>query len=119
MGSLFLFWTIRSKLNRMTADEFRAIALSFPETEESSHMNHPDFRVRGKIFATLSGDHTKGMASLTAELQADHMAMDASFHPASGAWGRSGSTMITLAAANVDAVRSALAAAWELRSKKR
>src|SRR3954464_9501618 len=103
----------------MTADEFRAIALSFPETEERSHVNHPDFRVRGKICAILSVDLTKGMASLTPELQTDYIALDASFYPASGAWGRNGSTMITLATANVDAVRSALAAAWEIRSKKK
>lgn len=102
----------------MTADEFRTIALSFPATEERSHMNHPDFRIGGKIFATLSGDLTKGMASLTPELQADYMAMDASFHPAVGAWGQKASTMIALATADPQVVRSALAAAWELRSKK-
>jgi hypothetical protein len=103
----------------MTPDEFRAIALSFPETEERSHMNHPDFRVGGKIFATLSGDLTKGMAALTPEQQSDYMAMDASFHPAAGAWGAKGSTLITLETSNPQAVRSALAAAWELRSKKK
>lgn len=103
----------------MTADEFRAIALSLPETEERSHMNHPDFRVNGKIFATLNSDLSEGMVSLSPEFQADYMAIDASFHPASGAWGRKGSTMITLATANVDAVASALATAWEIRSKKK
>ncbi len=82
-------------------------------------MNHPDFRVGGKIFATLNSDLTKGMASLTPELQADYMAMDASFHPASGAWGRNGSTLITLATANSQAVLSALGAAWEARAKKK
>lgn len=103
----------------MTAEEFRAIALSFPETEERSHVGHPDFRVNGKIFATLNADRSKGMASLTPELQADYMAMDPSFHPASGAWGRKGSTLITLAVADVQAVRSALAAAWEIRAGKK
>ena len=103
----------------MTPDEFRAIALSFPDTEERSHMNHPDFRVGGKIFATLSNDLTKGMASLDAELQQEYMLLDPSFQPASGAWGRNGSTMITLATANADVVRSALAIAWMLRSKKK
>jgi hypothetical protein len=103
----------------MTADEFRAIALSFPETEERSHMNHPDFRVGGKIFATLSADFAKGMAQLNAEKQEEYMLLDPSFHPASGAWGRNGSTMIKLANANTDVVRSALATAWELRSKKK
>ena len=102
----------------MTADEFREIALSFPGTEERSHMNHPDFRVGGKIFATLSNDLTKGMAQLGPEKQGEYMLLDPSFHPASGAWGRKGSTMITLTTANTDVVRAALADAWELRSKK-
>jgi hypothetical protein len=37
----------------MTTKDFRHLALSFPEAVESAHMNHPDFRVRGKIFTTL------------------------------------------------------------------
>lgn len=82
-------------------------------------MGHPDFRVSGKIFATLNGDQSQGMASLTPELQADYMAADASFHPAAGAWGSKGSTLITLATTNVATVRSALAAAWELRAEKK
>ena len=57
----------------MTADEFREIALSFPETEERSHMNHPDFRVGGKIFATLGPDLTWGMAKLTPEQQQNYL----------------------------------------------
>src|ERR1700740_1614505 len=38
----------------MTAEEFRKMALSLPEASEAAHMGHPDFRVGGKIFATLS-----------------------------------------------------------------
>jgi predicted DNA-binding protein (MmcQ/YjbR family) len=49
----------------MTPKEFRKIALSFPETEEESHMGHPDFRVSGKIFATLGPDEDWGMVKLT------------------------------------------------------
>ena len=49
----------------MTADEFRRLALSLPEAVESSHMDHPDFRVAGKIFATLGPDETWGMVKLT------------------------------------------------------
>lgn len=82
-------------------------------------MGHPDFRIKGKIFATLNADLTQGMASLTPELQADYMAADKSIYPAAGAWGSKGSTMITLATADANVVRSALAAAWELRSKKK
>ena len=103
----------------MTADDFRDIALSFPGTEERQHMAHPDFRVKGKIFATLNNDSTKGMVSLTPEQQGEYMALDPSFHPAAGAWGRNGSTLITLATTDPGVVRSALAAAWQLRSEKR
>ena len=54
----------------MTADEFRSLALSFPETSENAHMGHPDFRVRGKIFATLGPDEDWGMVKLTTDQQA-------------------------------------------------
>lgn len=104
----------------MTADEFRDIALSFPETEEKSHMDHPDFRVGGKIFATLSGDLTQGMAKLTPEQQQDFLRMEpASFSPAAGAWGTRGATMITLANADEGAVRDALRAAWRNTAPKK
>ena len=49
----------------MTAAEFRRLALSLPETEEREHMHHPDFRVAGKIFATLAyPDKSYGMVKL-------------------------------------------------------
>ena len=97
----------------MTADEFSEIALSFPEAEERSHMNHPDFRVGGKIFATLAPGLTEGMAKLTPEQQQNFLRMEpSSFEPASGAWGVKGATMIRLANADEGAVREALHAAW-------
>lgn len=97
----------------MTPDEFREIALGLPETEERSHMNHPDFRVGGRIFATLSPDLTQGMAKLTPADQQTFVRIDAaSFKPASGSCGKGGATMITLASADENDVRSALAAAW-------
>ena len=97
----------------MTPDEFRETALAFPGAEERSHMNHPDFRVGGKIFATLSPDLSQGMAKLTPADQQEFLRIDpAVFKPASGAWGTGGATMITLATADETDVRSALAAAW-------
>ena len=97
----------------MTADEFREIALSFPGAEERSHMNHPDFRVGGKIFATLGPGLTWGMAKLTPEQQQNYLRMEPTFKPASGKWGDGGATIITLAAADEAAVRQALSAAWQ------
>ena len=104
----------------MTSDEFREIALSFPETEERSHMNHPDFRVGGKIFATLSEDLSRGMAKLTPEQQQNFLRSErTSFSPAAGAWGDRGATMITLANADEGAVREALRVAWRNTAPKK
>lgn len=97
----------------MTTDEFRDIALSFPETVESAHMGHPDFRVGGKIFATIAPDGDRGMAKLKPDQQEWFIRTEPSiFEPASGAWGRGGATMIRLADADESTVRQALNAAW-------
>ena len=50
----------------MTPNDFRKLALSLPETEERAHMKHPDFRVAGKIFATLGyPNKTRAMVKVT------------------------------------------------------
>jgi len=104
----------------MTADEFRRLALSLPEAVESSHMNHPDFRVGGKIFATLGPDETWGMVKLTPREQADAMRRARKvISRASGAWGRGGSTIIQLADADAAIVDELLTAAWRNVAPKR
>ncbi len=104
----------------MTADEFRALALSLPQTAESSHMDHPDFRVRGKIFATLGPDEQWGMVKLTPEQQATFLHADSSvFEPASGEWGKSGATIVRLDEAREETVRQALIDAWRNTAPKR
>ena len=104
----------------MTSDEFREIALGFPETEERSHMQHPDFRVGGKIFATVGPDETWGMVKLTPAQQQDFLRLDpAAFKPAAGKWGEGGATIITLAHAAEDDVRSAMRLAWLNTAPKR
>lgn len=75
-------------------------------------MNHPDFRVRGKIFATLGPDETWGMAKLTPTQQQDYLRLEPAFKPASGKWGDGGATIITLADADESTVREALTASW-------
>lgn len=99
----------------MTPDEFREIALSFPETEERSHMNHPDFRIRGgRLFATLNyPDKSHGMAALTPAQQQEFMRMDAAFSPVKGKWGEQRATTIDLASADEETVRQALVTAWQ------
>lgn len=98
----------------MTAAEFRRLALSFPETAESAHMGHPDFRVGGKIFATL-GYPSAGwaMVKLMPDQQQDfvHAAPEV-FVAVKGAWGRSGATNVRLKAATKADLRKALEAAW-------
>jgi hypothetical protein len=104
----------------MTSDEFRELALSFPETEERSHMDHPDFRVGGKIFATIAPDGERGMVKLTPEQQAILTRTEpTAFQPASGAWGLNGSTMVTFASAEETTARQALSAAWRNTAPKK
>jgi hypothetical protein len=95
-------------------DEFRKMALSFPETEERSHMNHPDFRVCGKIFATLGYPNKDwGMVKLTPEQQEELMHDEPeTCKPCSGAWGRQGSTNVHLKSVKKATLRRALEAAW-------
>jgi hypothetical protein len=101
-----------------TPDDFRRIALSFEGAEEGAHMGHADFRVKGRIFATLGapdGDH--GVVALMPEQQEDFMAMaPAGFRPANGAWGRRGSTLVRLDAVTDDVLEAALSAAWRKRA---
>ena len=101
-----------------TADDFRRIALSFAGAEERSHMAHPDFRVGGRIFATLGApDEDWGMVALMPEQQEDFIALAAdAFKPAAGAWGRRGSTLVRLDAVGEDVLEAALAAAWRRRA---
>jgi hypothetical protein len=104
----------------VTANEFRRLALSLPETEERAHMDHPDFRVAGKIFATLRyPEDGWAMVKLTPLEQEMFMkAQPAVFQPCSGAWGRRGSTSLRLKSARKQVVRRALLAAWRLTAPK-
>lgn len=104
----------------MNVDDFRRIALSLPGAEESAHMGAPDFRVGGRIFATLAAQRQGyGNLMLNLEQQAAFVEeMPDVFLPISGGWGRNGATHIRLAATNEDLLRGALHAAWKLRTEK-
>ena len=102
----------------MTPKAFRRIALGFEGAYEHQHMGHSDFRAaNGRIFASLTEDEKRGMASLTPDQQADFVerAPDV-FVPAAGAWGRGGSTMIVLANADAEMVGEAVTLAWQRMS---
>jgi hypothetical protein len=101
----------------MKASDFRRIALSFAGAEEGSHMGAADFRVGGRIFATLASEKEGyGNLKLTPEQQAEFVAeLPEIFLPIHGGWGRGGMTHIRLAKANEDVLTGALRAAWQLR----
>jgi hypothetical protein len=104
----------------MKGTDFRRIALSLEGAEEGSHMGAADFRVGGRIFATLaSEDKGYGNLMLTPELQEEYVReLPEVFLPIHGGWGRMGSTHIRLAKANEDVLTGALRAAWTLRVEK-
>jgi len=98
----------------LTANGFRRLALSLPDVTEEAHMGHPDFRVRGRIFATLGApDAEWGMVKLTPEQQ-DAFVHSAPkvFGPVKGGWGRGGATNVRLSAASERTLRPALETAW-------
>jgi hypothetical protein len=104
----------------MNAADFRRIALSLDGAVEGSHMGAPDFRVGGRIFATLASQKQGyGNLMLTPEQQAEFMeAQPEMFLPIAGGWGRTGMTHVRLAKADEDVLSGALRAAWSLRVQK-
>ena len=105
----------------MTPSEFRRLALSFPETEERQHMDHPDFRVAGKIFATM-GYPERGFAMVKITPVEQELLIKARprvFQPCAGAWGRRGSTSVRLKGAHKPMLRRALEAAWRLAASEK
>ena len=82
----------------MTSAQFRRLALDLPGVVEGSHQAHPDFRFHNKIFATLGyPDPRWGMVKLSPEQQLQVTRKFPSvFQPASGGWGRAGSTILLL-----------------------
>ena len=94
----------------MNADGFRKLALEVPNSIESDHGGHPDFRVGGKVFASLGApDEEWGMVKLTPEQQRTFLEEETdAFSPCRGAWGERGYTNVLLAAAKVGVLRSAL-----------
>ena len=104
----------------MTAADFKRIALSLEGAEEGSHMGAVDFRVDGRIFATLASE-AQGYGNLTltpAEQKVFVEELPEVFVPVAGGWGRMGMTHIVLAKASEDVLRGALQTAWRLRVEK-
>lgn len=104
----------------MTPDDFRAIALGLSGSEEGSHMGSPDFRVGGRIFATLAHQERGfGNLMLSPELQSSFVTQAPDvFLPVPGGWGRMGATHVQLSNATETQLIESLTAAWKLRMEK-
>jgi len=98
----------------MTDEDFRRIALGMKDTIEGAHMGHPDFRVNGRIFATLHHDRLWGMVKLQPEQQEKFVrARPTTFVPEAGAWGRQGCTAVHLKSVEDETLGEALTLAWQ------
>jgi hypothetical protein len=98
----------------LTARIFRRIALKMEGAVEGAHMGHPDFRVNGRIFATLSADNKRGMVKLLPDQQQEFVqANPGAFEPSSGAWGLQGSTSVRLEAVEEETLGAAMTLAWQ------
>jgi hypothetical protein len=108
------------ELRQVTVKDFRRIALSLDGAEEGSHMGSADFRVGGRIFATLASQKEGyGNLMLTPQQQADFVTEAPEiFLPVAGGWGRNGATHIRLSVASEDVLEGALRAAWNTRLEK-
>jgi hypothetical protein len=103
----------------MTAGAFRTFVLKLPEATEGAHMGHADFRVRGKIFASLGPKEDWAMVKLPPDEQAELLDEDEEvYQPASGAWGIQGCTIVQLRGAKAQTVQSAVVAAWRKTAPK-
>lgn len=104
----------------MTPDAFRRLALALEGASEGAHMGHPDFRVNGRIFATLGHpDPGFAMVGLTPDEQAMRVeTAPETFSPVPGGWGKNGATRVMLAGADEAAVKDALAVAWRIQTDK-
>jgi hypothetical protein len=105
----------------MSPADFRRIALEMDGACEGKHMGHPDFRVSGKIFATLGyPDEGSAVVLLAPDEQAVLVrAAPRVFSPVKGGWGRRGSTRVALAAVDVRTLRNAIKTAWQRRAPKK
>lgn len=104
----------------MRAPTFRRLALEAPGAVEAGHMGHPDFRLCGRIFATLPIDEDFGVVNLTTEAQEALVARyPEQFEPLAGSWGERGWTRVRFPAARAGPVREALRAACEKVTPRR
>lgn len=103
----------------VTVGRMRALALSLPEAEEKSHFGHPDFRVRGKIFATLWPSEKRAVIKLDPEAQATLEAADPETFSQPGRWGGKGWTSVDLQRVDLARLRELVTESWRRTAPKR
>jgi hypothetical protein len=105
----------------MTPGGFRRIALALEGAAEGRHHGHADFRVAGRVFASLGyPDAAHGMVSLTPEQQRAHVREHAKgFLPVKGKWGENGATLVHLRSVDEETLGEALTLAWQNAVAKR
>jgi len=96
----------------MTAQEFRALALSFAGTTEAAHFDRTAFKLH-RIFATLAADG----ASANVLLTPDEQELYAGLQPGAvrrvpNKWGDQGWTTVSLTETDPDLLRTVLERAW-------
>jgi len=104
----------------VTNQNFRKIALSFPEAVEQPHFEKTSFRVKKKIFATL--DENTRIAALKFSPVDQSVFADISkgaFYPAQGAWGKSGYTYVNLRKVSSAMLKDAMSIAYENAASKK
>jgi hypothetical protein len=107
-------WWQYGEQEMLTYKDFRHIALGMEGAIESVHMAHPDFRVNGRIFATLHPDHLWGMVKLNPDQQQEFVREDpVSFVPENGAWGLQGCTKVRLDVVDEEKLGEAITLAWQ------
>jgi hypothetical protein len=102
-----------------TLDLARSFALALPDVVEAGHMGKPDFRVGGKVFASLPAGERMSLRLDPAEQAAVLATAPDAFTPAAGAWGRQGWTTVELAAVDADELRELVIGAWRYRAPRR
>ncbi|MCB9235079.1 MAG: MmcQ/YjbR family DNA-binding protein [Bacteroidia bacterium] len=97
----------------ITPERFREIALSFPETTEEPHFEKPSFRVKKKIFATISTKEQRATLKLSLIDQDVFSARDKSIiYPVPNKWGKQGWTHVDLSRVDPEMLEDALTMAW-------
>ena len=97
----------------VTAETFRLLCLSFPETIELPHFELTSFRVSKKIFATLSDQKLRAMLKLSLLDQSVFCSFDKKLvYPVPGGWGKKGCTYFELNKLRIEMIKDGLNQAY-------